>query len=49
MGVDPIVMGTHGKTGLKRLLMRSTMEKVIGLQAAPFWSQRQGNRTQAWI
>ncbi len=31
MGVDLIVMGAYGKTGLKRLLMGSTTEKVIGL------------------
>jgi len=31
MGVDLIVMGAYGKTGLRRLLMGSTTEKVIGL------------------
>ncbi len=31
LGVDLIVMGAYGKTGLKRLLMGSTTEKVIGL------------------
>ncbi len=31
MGVDLVVMGAYGKTGLKRLLMGSTTEKVIGL------------------
>jgi len=31
MGVDLIVMGAYGKTGLKRLLMGSTTEKVIRL------------------
>ncbi len=30
-GVDLIVMGAYGKTGLKRLLMGSTTEKLIGL------------------
>jgi hypothetical protein len=29
-GVDLIVMGTYGKTGLKKLLMGSSTEKVIG-------------------
>ncbi len=29
-GVDLIVMGTYGRTGLKKLLMGSTTEKVIG-------------------
>jgi nucleotide-binding universal stress UspA family protein len=28
-GVDLIVMGTHEKTGFKKLLMRSSTEKVI--------------------
>ncbi len=31
MGVDLIVMGAYGRTGLKKLLMGSTTEKVIGL------------------
>jgi nucleotide-binding universal stress UspA family protein len=30
-GVDLIVMGAYGKTGLKKLLMGSTTEKVVGL------------------
>jgi nucleotide-binding universal stress UspA family protein len=30
MGVDLIVMGTYGKTGVKKLLMGSATEKVIG-------------------
>jgi nucleotide-binding universal stress UspA family protein len=29
-GVDLIVMGTYGKTGLKKFLMGSSTEKVIG-------------------
>jgi len=29
-GVDLIVMGTYGKTGVKNLLMGSATEKVIG-------------------
>jgi nucleotide-binding universal stress UspA family protein len=29
-GVDLIVMGTYGKTGVKKLLMGSATEKVIG-------------------
>jgi len=31
MGVDLIVMGRYGKTGLKKLFMGSATEKVIGL------------------
>ncbi len=30
MGIDLIVMGTYGKTGVRKLLMGSTTEKVIG-------------------
>lgn len=33
--VDLIVMGSHGRTGLKRLLMGSVAEKVIGLSSVP--------------
>jgi nucleotide-binding universal stress UspA family protein len=29
--VDLIVMGTYGKTGLEKILMGSSTEKVIGL------------------
>jgi nucleotide-binding universal stress UspA family protein len=30
-----IVMGSHGRTGLKRLLMGSVTEKVIGYAPCP--------------
>ena len=30
-GVDLIVMGTYGRTGLRKLLMGSTTQKVIGM------------------
>lgn len=33
--VDVIVMGSHGRTGLKRLLMGSVTEKVIGHTSCP--------------
>lgn len=33
--VNAIVMGSHGRTGLKRLLMGSVVEKVIGYAACP--------------
>ncbi|RJQ50436.1 MAG: universal stress protein [Nitrospiraceae bacterium] len=32
---DVIVMGSHGRTGIKRLLMGSTAEKVIGYASCP--------------
>ncbi|MBI5695838.1 MAG: universal stress protein [Nitrospirae bacterium] len=34
-GADMVIMGSHGKTGLKRLLMGSVTEKVIGLVGCP--------------
>ena len=34
-GTDVIVMGSHGRTGLKRLLMGSVTEKVIGHAPCP--------------
>ncbi len=33
--VDLIVMGSHGRTGLKRLLMGSVTERVLGLAPCP--------------
>jgi nucleotide-binding universal stress UspA family protein len=35
VGADIIVMGSHGRTGLKRLLMGSVTEKVIGHATCP--------------
>jgi nucleotide-binding universal stress UspA family protein len=35
LGVNAIVMGSHGRTGLKRLLMGSVTEKVIGYSHCP--------------
>jgi nucleotide-binding universal stress UspA family protein len=34
-GANLIVMGSHGSTGLKRLLMGSVTEKVIGYSPCP--------------
>jgi nucleotide-binding universal stress UspA family protein/uncharacterized membrane protein YfcA len=34
-GADLIVMGTHGRTGLERLLMGSIAERVIGFSECP--------------
>ncbi|MFZ5451005.1 MAG: universal stress protein [Thermodesulfobacteriota bacterium] len=33
--VDLIILGSHGRTGLKRLLLGSVAERVIGLSACP--------------
>ena len=35
MDVHIIMMGSHGRTGLKRLLMGSVAERVIGLAPCP--------------
>lgn len=35
LGANTIVMGSHGRTGLKRLLMGSVTEKVIGSARCP--------------
>lgn len=35
LGADIIIMGSHGRTGLKRLLMGSVTEKVIGYTPCP--------------
>lgn len=35
IGADLIIMGSHGRTGLKRLLMGSVTEKVIGHTLCP--------------
>ena len=34
-GAEVIVMGSHGRTGLTRLLMGSITEKVIGSAVCP--------------
>jgi nucleotide-binding universal stress UspA family protein len=40
-GVDMIVMGTHGRTGLSRLLMGSVAESVVGRSKCPVLTLRQ--------
>lgn len=35
LGVDTIIIGSHGRTGLKRLLMGSVTERVIGHAPCP--------------
>jgi universal stress protein A len=41
--VDLIIMGTHGRSGLKRLLMGSVAEKVVRHAACPVLTQRQSS------
>ncbi|MFC7214830.1 universal stress protein [Saliphagus sp. GCM10025334] len=40
-GIDMIVMGTHGRTGLDRYLIGSVAEKVVRLSDAPVLTVRQ--------
>jgi len=39
-GIDMIVMGTHGKTGLDRLLLGSVTEKVVRASEVPVLTVR---------
>ncbi|MEK7715145.1 MAG: universal stress protein, partial [candidate division NC10 bacterium] len=40
-GADMIVMGTHGRSGLNRLLLGSVAERVIRLAPCPVLTVRQ--------
>jgi len=40
--VDLIIMGSHGRTGLKKLLMGSATERVIGQSPCPVLVVKQG-------
>ena len=42
-GVDAIVMGTHGKSGLERIVLGSTTEAVLRLTSVPTFVVRQGH------
>jgi nucleotide-binding universal stress UspA family protein len=41
--IDLVVMGTHGRTGLNRLLLGSVTEKVIRLSPVPVLTVRPGS------
>jgi nucleotide-binding universal stress UspA family protein len=43
--VDLIVMGTHGRTGLKRLFMGSVAETVVRRAHCPVLTYRPSNKT----
>ncbi len=47
MGCDLIVMGTHGRTGLSRLLMGSVAENVLPKASCPVLVVKTGQRTSA--
>ena len=42
-----IVMGTHGRTGLGRLLMGSVAEEVLRKATCPVMTVKAGNKTMA--
>jgi len=35
LGADPVVVGTHGRTGLRRALLGSAAERVVRFSAVP--------------
>jgi len=45
--VDLIVMGTHGRTGVKRLLLGSVAEKVVRLSTCPVLTVRVPSKRHA--
>jgi nucleotide-binding universal stress UspA family protein len=44
LDADVIVMGTHGRTGLSRLLLGSVAERVVGLSRRPVLTVHQAGR-----
>jgi nucleotide-binding universal stress UspA family protein len=46
-GVDLIVIGTHGRTGLMRVLMGSVAESVMRLATCPVLTVKQANKAPA--
>jgi universal stress protein A len=46
-GVDLIVIGTHGRTGLKRVLMGSVAEAVMRHAGCPVLTVKQANKAPA--
>lgn len=47
-GCDLIVMGTHGRTGLGRLVMGSVAEEVLRLASCPVLTVRAPSLRQNW-
>jgi len=47
IGADVIAMGTHGRSGLKRLFLGSTAERVLPAAPCPVLTVRNTDRTEA--
>jgi nucleotide-binding universal stress UspA family protein len=47
--VDLIVLGTHGRTGLRRLLMGSVAEAVVRRAECPVISFKPGDKAIKWV
>ena len=43
-GADLIVIGTHGRTGVERVIFGSTAEKVVRMAPCPVLSVREGGK-----
>ncbi len=48
LNADSIVIGTHGRRGLKRLLLGSVAEKVVRLAGCPVVTVREKNHNPDW-
>lgn len=46
-GVDLIVMGTHGRTGLKRLLMGSVAEAIVRRAPCPVFTYKEPHQDKS--
>ncbi|HEU5361060.1 MAG TPA: universal stress protein [Candidatus Deferrimicrobiaceae bacterium] len=44
VGADLIVIGTHGRTGVEKVIFGSTAEKVVRMAPCPVLSVRQGGK-----
>lgn len=49
-GADLIVVGSHGRSGIVRLMLGSVASKVVAESPVPFWwfARRQRKRRRFW-